>query len=240
MDANRNAKFPFFAHSRMTFAKQILDYHFGLSPNRPLPEGVHWLMPYAEPEVRRVMRLFYRRFYNDKRKLTFILGINPGRFGAGVTGIPFTDPIRLDALGIPNAFPRKPELSSVFIYAMIDACGGPDVFYGKYHITSLSPLGLLKDGRNYNYYDDRDVLAAVEPFIVENINAQLAFGANRDVVYCLGQGQNMAHLERLNAVHGWWKRVVPLPHPRWIMQYRLKEKDAFVRQYKSILFPPAE
>ena len=47
-----------------------------------------------------------------------LLGINPGRFGGGVTGIPFTDPIRLqNVCGIENNFEKKQELSSVFIYA---------------------------------------------------------------------------------------------------------------------------
>jgi hypothetical protein len=38
---------------------------------------------------------FYQKYYADNKKRSLIIGINPGRFGAGVTGIPFTDPIRL-------------------------------------------------------------------------------------------------------------------------------------------------
>jgi len=219
----------------MTFAQHILDYHFRLAPRVRLPGHAEWLMPYRDPETRRVMQVFYERYFTDDRARIFILGINPGRFGAGVTGIPFTDPLRLESLGIPNSFDKKPELSSAFIYDMIDACGGPEAFYAKFYITSLSPLGLLKDGKNYNYYDDRQVLEAVEPFIIRNINKQLSFGADREVAFCLGQGQNMKHLERLNEAHGWWKRVVPLPHPRWVMQYRLKQKEVFIQQYKDLL-----
>lgn len=41
---------------------------------------------------------------------TNILGINPGRFGAGTTGIAFIDPIRLEnECGINNSFPKKVE-----------------------------------------------------------------------------------------------------------------------------------
>ncbi len=37
-----------------------------------------------------------------------ILGINPGRFGGGITGIPFTDPIRLQNIcGIENDFQKN-------------------------------------------------------------------------------------------------------------------------------------
>lgn len=219
----------------MTFSQHIQDYHFSLNPDLRLPAGVDWLMPFGDPEVRRCMSLFYDTYMRDSRARTYLLGINPGRFGAGVTGIPFTDPIRLDQLGIRNAFPPKPELSSVFIYEMIDACGGPGEFYKRFYITSLSPLGLVRDGKNFNYYDDRELLSAIEPFLVANINTQLTFGANRDVVYCLGQGENLKHLQRLNAQHGWWKRVVPLPHPRWIMQYRLKSKIDYIRFYRDTL-----
>lgn len=181
------------------------------------------------------MKAFYTKFYNDQNDRTFILGINPGRFGAGLTGVPFTDPIRLEQLGIKNNFPKKQELSSVFIYEMIDACGGPDAFYHQYYIASLSPLGLTKDGVNYNYYDDPKLAKRIEPFIIQNLETQIKFGCNREVVYCLGQGKNFNYLQKLNDQHHWWRRVVPLPHPRWIMQYRLKTKKAFIDLYRKAL-----
>lgn len=217
------------------YAENILNYHFSLHPTVRLPAGVSWLMPYEDSETRRCMEAFYRKFYNDDLRRTFILGINPGRFGAGLTGIPFTDPIRLEHLGIPNAFPKKPELSSVFIYEMIDACGGPDRFYRQFYITSLSPLGFLKDGINYNYYDDPELSKRVRPFIIQHIETQLSFGANQDKVCCLGQGKNFEYLSRLNDEFKWWKRVVPLPHPRWVMQYRLKRKQEYVELYRKEL-----
>jgi hypothetical protein len=221
----------------MHFGDNVLKYHFTLQPEILLPPDVEWLLPYGDEETRRCMTTFYHNYYGDSNVRTFILGINPGRFGGGTTGVPFTDPIRLDRIGIPNSFPKKQELSSVFIYDMIDACGGPTDFYKQYYITSLSPLGLVKSGKNYNYYDDPALLRLLEPFIIDNINTQLTFGANREVAYCLGQGKNIAVLSKLNEKHGWWNRVVPLPHPRWIMQYRLKSKDTFIQMYKEQLKP---
>lgn len=218
-----------------SFAEQVLSYHFALKPAISLPDRIEWLMPYDHLETRNCMEDFYHLFYGDKGKRTFILGINPGRFGAGLTGIPFTDPIRLESLGIPNSFPKKQELSSVFIYDMIDACGDPSIFYRQFYITSLSPLGFTKNGRNYNYYDDPDLLRLVTPFIIQNINTQLRFGADRSRVFCLGQGKNYEFLLKLNEVHGWWKRVIPLPHPRWIMQYKRSQKDRFVQDYVKAL-----
>ncbi|MEP6794154.1 MAG: uracil-DNA glycosylase family protein [Saprospiraceae bacterium] len=179
------------------------------------------------------MTLFYHKYYNDVKKRTFILGINPGRFGAGITGIPFTDPIRLESLGIENSFQKRQELSSVFIYDMIRDHGGPEIFYTEYYIASLSPLGFVKDGRNYNYYDDRGLAEAVKPFIIQNIESQIKFGADLHKVFCLGQGKNFEFLKELNQEYKWWKEVIPLPHPRWVMQYKLKQKESFIELYKS-------
>jgi hypothetical protein len=217
------------------FSTQVLSYHFAIKPTVNLPDKVEWLMPYDDPETRRSMESFYHRFYDDNRSRTFILGINPGRFGAGVTGVPFTDPIRLNQLGIDNSFQAKQELSSVFVYEMIDAYGGPEAFYSRYYITSLSPLGFIKNGKNYNYYDDPQLANAVRPFIIENIETQLKFGADRSRVFCLGQGKNFTYLSKLNDEFGWWGSVIPLPHPRWVMQYRLKRKEEFIEEYRRAL-----
>ena len=217
------------------FSTDVLSYHFGLKPAINLPKDIEWLMPYDDPETQRSMTTFYQQYYNDTQKRTFILGINPGRFGAGVTGVPFTDPIRLNQIGIENSFPQKPELSSVFIYDMIEACGGPAAFYKQYYITSLSPLGFVKGGKNYNYYDDPQLSQRVRPFIISNIETQLKFGADTSKVFCLGQGKNFEYLSTLNDEYHWWERVIPLPHPRWVMQYRLKRKEEFVAEYKNAL-----
>ena len=219
----------------MKWCDQILRYHFSLRPDLILPEGIEWLMPYEDPETQSCMTSFYNRFYNDTEKRTFILGINPGRFGAGLTGVPFTDPIRLAQLGIENAFSKKQELSSVFMYEMIEALGGVEPFYSRFYISSLSPLGFVKAGKNYNYYDDPNLIRIVKPFIIKHIETQLTFGADLTRVFCLGQGKNFEFLQKLNNEHGWWERVIPLPHPRWVMQYRLKRKDEFIGEYAEAL-----
>lgn len=124
----------------MTFSEAVLQYHFQLSTEIELPDGIEWLFPYENFATRHCMTEFYSRYYSDTKRRTFILGINPGRFGAGITGVPFTDPIRLEQLGIPNDFAKKQELSSVFIYQMIDACGGPEVFFKILYCLTL-PAG---------------------------------------------------------------------------------------------------
>src|SRR4029077_11582149 len=131
-------------------------------------------------------KAFYTKFYNDYNHRHLIIGINPGRFGGGITGIPFTDPIRLgEVCGIPNTFQNRQELSSLFIYQMIDAYGGPAAFYNQFYFTSYSPVGFTKNGKNLNYYDDKILATAIEPFAASCLEEQLSWNVNRDIAYCL-------------------------------------------------------
>ena len=105
-----------------TQAAAILHFYRNLRPRFPLGEGIGMMNPYKDPAARAVATQFYEKFYADNRPRAFIFGINPGRHGAGVTGVPFTDPIRLvEKCGIPNDWKQQAELSSQFVYAVIDA-----------------------------------------------------------------------------------------------------------------------
>lgn len=221
----------------MTFADHVIAFTHNLRrPEIALPPGFELLFPYNNTETIQALTTFYQRFYTDDQARTFLFGINPGRFGAGVTGVPFTDPVRLETeCGIKNDFQKKPELSSVFVWQFINAYGGAGAFCRDFYITSLSPLGFVKDGKNINYYDDRQLQKAAGPFIVWNIRTQLDFGAQRETAICLGEGQNFAFFQKLNATHGFFKEIVPLPHPRWVMQYRRKRVDEFVERYVEAL-----
>ncbi len=220
----------------MTWSANILEYHFGLKTDIALPDHVEWLFPYDDPETKRCMTEFYGRFYNDDAQRVILLGINPGRFGAGVTGVPFTDPLLLEEVcQIPNDFHKRRELSSAFVYEFIHALGGVEQFYQDFYITSICPLGFIKDGKNYNYYDSRALQEAVMPMILDNLNTQISFGANTEVAYSMGKGKNFKFLKTLNDKYKLFERVVPLPHPRWVMQYRLKFKDTFVEEYVHAL-----
>ncbi len=220
----------------MSFAKQIIDYHFNLRPDWVIPDEIEILFPYQAPETKQAMEAFYQKFYEDQDPRILILGINPGRFGAGVTGVPFTDPIRLESdCGIPNAFHKRAELSSIFVYEMIHAMKGPAFFYKHFYISSLSPLGFVKNGKNYNYYDDKALQKAVEPHILEHLDAQLKMGCNRQVAFSMGQGKNYAFFQNINQQHQFFEEIIPLPHPRWIMQYRRKRKIEFTEVYQTRL-----
>ena len=144
-----------------TQAAAILHFYRALRP-RFAPGGWIGIMnPYTDAAVWAIVQQFYGKYYGDDRPRVFIFGINPGRHGAGVTGVPFTDPIRLaENCGVPNDWKKKGELSSEFVYAVIEAFGGPGAFYGRYHFTAMSPLGFVRDGKNLNYYDDKELMKA--------------------------------------------------------------------------------
>ena len=221
----------------LTQSYAILKFYKSLSPNIPLPRGVAIMNPFTDAEAWKLTETFYTKFYNDQHPRTYIFGINPGRFGGGVTGIPFTDPIRLkEVCGIESELPRKAELSSQYVYEVIAAYGGPAAFYHDFFITAMSPLGFTKDGVNLNYYDDKELLKDSEPFIIDCINQQLAtIPTTREVCFCLGEGTNYKVFSKLNDQHGFFKQIIPLPHPRWVMQYRRKRIHEFVELYVSKL-----
>lgn len=201
-----------------------------------LPDGVEWLYPYEDEIVRDSMGRFFHKFFSDEMPRIALWGINPGRFGAGVTGLPFTDPIRMEEVcGLKNDFIKRQELSSVFVYDVVNAMGGPAAFYSKFYISSICPLGFVKDGKNYNYYDSKELTEAVMPLILLNIERHLEMGISNQVVFSMGQGTNFKFLKKLNDKHQYFKEVKPLPHPRWVMQYRLKRKLEFVDQYVAAL-----
>lgn len=210
----------------------ILDYYKNFKPNWRLPKGIDLIFPFSDEAIWFLMESFYQKFYKDDGKRCFLFGINPGRLGAGMTGVPFTDPIRLtDVCGIENDIQKKQELSSVFIYEMIEQFGSPELFYSKVYISSICPLGFTKEGKNYNYYDSKELYSAVEAKIIKAMKAQLKFNCRRDVAFSLGQGKNFKILKSLNERYKWFDQVIPLPHPRWVMQYKLKTKQKYLDEY---------
>jgi hypothetical protein len=166
-----------------------------------------------------------------------VLGINPGRFGSGMTGVAFTDPKRMiSKCHIPYTGPITHEPSSEYVYDMIDAFGGITAFYEQFYIHSVCPLGFTITGPkgkevNYNYYDTPGLTKAVYPFIVENIKKQIAIGFETDVCFCFGTGKNENFLRKLNDEHRFFKQVVALEHPRFIMQYKSKTKQVYIDKY---------
>jgi hypothetical protein len=216
----------------MIFSNGVLSFYRSLNIDRKLPARVKVMNPYQDDLTFECCKNFYEKYYHDSNSRTLLLGINPGRFGSGTTGISFTDPIRLENIcGISNPFPKKPELSADFIYRMILEYGGPEKFYSNYFISAVSPLGFTKDGKNINYYDEAKLEKAISPFVIDSINRIIGLGINREVCYCIGEGKNLKFLSVLNEDRKWFGEIVPLSHPRFIMQYKRKHLDSYIRDY---------
>src|SRR6187551_321626 len=142
-------------------------------------------------------------------------GINPGRYGAGITGVNFTAPRQLkENCRIDHHLGLTSELSAEFIYDMIGEYGGVKKFYSNWFIGSVCPLGFTASpnpseggayGKNVNYYDDKELLNAVTPFIIDCINKQVAIGFKTEKCLCIGGEKNFKFLSSLNNEYRWFK-----------------------------------
>lgn len=225
----------------MSFATRAYRFFTHLELRHALPPGVAVMNPYKDRAVRACFKAFLDRHFADDRRRVLILGINPSRFGAGITGVAFTDPVALrEFCGVPNAMGDVRELSSTFVYQVVEAMGGAKRFSKDFFLTASCPLGFTKHGVNYNFYDHPALERDVTPFIVRSLKAQVAMGGRSDVAVVLGTGKLMRFLERLNAEHKIFERLVALDHPRFIMQYRRKRVGEYVRRYREVLSAAAK
>jgi len=204
-----------------------------------LPKGVGVLDPFQgehAEEVQRIVTFFHRKYYSDEKPRVLMLGINPGRLGAGSTGLSFTDTKRCESdLGIAVKGIRTHEPSSDFFYRMVRAAGGADAFYNKVYVHAICPLGFVKPGPkgpiNLNYYDDKALEEVVTPFVTTWLRTLIDCGMRTDVVFIIGTGKNAAYFTQLNERLRLFDRIIALEHPRFIMQYKAKGLEAYLAKY---------
>lgn len=220
-----------------SFADRVIDFNSGLHYSGELPDGFQVMNPYLDnPETIQVMRQFYHKYYADSRNRQFIVGINPSRKGAGVTGVPFTDTKRLySACGIEMKSAHTHEISSVFMYDMIDAYGGAATFYERFYINSPFPLAIVRQTKagqwvNANYYDDPSLFTAVKDFMITSLKKHISMGLDVSKVYVLGK-KNAKFIQKLNGEAKLFGGIEILEHPRYIQQYKSKEKDFYIAKY---------
>jgi hypothetical protein len=220
-----------------TFADKIIAFNKALNFKGKLPDGISIMNPFKEQHVLESSALFYKKYYNDTNKRHLILGINPGRFGAGLTGIPFTDPKRLLAnCHIPYDGAVAHEPSSAYVYEVIKEYGGEEQFYHRFYINSICPLGFTYAGKNgkelnYNYYDSAELTSAVYDFIIKSMKQHIALGIYTDVCFCFGTGKNEKFFQEINMRFGFFDKIVALEHPRYVMQYKSASKQVYIDKY---------
>jgi hypothetical protein len=227
-----------------TFADKVIDFNLHLRYSGKLPEGFQVMNPYFDnPETMEVTQQFYHKYYNDSGSRRFIMGINPGRHGAGVTGVPFTDTKRLEsACGIKMQSARTHEISSVFIYEMIAEYGGAKEFYKDFYINSPFPLAIIrktKNGKwlNANYYDDPVLFETVKDFMIMSLKKHISLGLDTSDVFVLGK-KNAEFIQNLNKEAKLFGSIKILEHPRYIQQYKSKEKQQYIDKYILALNEP--
>lgn len=219
-----------------TFGEKVVAFNKELKYSGKLPDGFELLNPFFDnPETLTVMTKFYQKFYNDHNQRRFIIGINPSRHGAGVTGVPFTDTKRLEAVcGIEMKSAHTHEISSVFLYDVIGNFGGPERFYSEFYINSPFPLAIIRKtsrgGLNANYYDDKVLFQTVKPFMVQSLKDHISLGLDTSEVFILGK-KNAAFIEKINREEKFFDKMTVLEHPRYIQQYKTKEKELYIDKY---------
>lgn len=232
-------------NGNMTMAGRILNFYSKLSQELiVLPEGYRMINPFTGTQKEKVEALttaFYQKYYNDSRTRRLILGSSPARRGTAVTGVPFEDAIHLQVqtgIVIDEFYINKS--SSGFLYEVMEAYGGYEKFYADFYMNFVCPLCIVKNNArgnevNCNYYDKKNLQESLKPFIVTSLRSQLEFGIDTSVCYCIGSGENYRFLSGINNEYSFFNAIVPLEHPRFIMQYNSKKKDIFFERYLNAL-----
>jgi hypothetical protein len=122
---------------------------------------------------------------------------------------------------------------------MIRAYGGSEKFYSHYYINSICPLGFIEKNKkgnwvNCNYYDYPELFEATKDFIITTLKEQIAFGIDTSVCYILGK-KNAKFFKKINEEAKLFDSFVVFDHPRYIVQYKLKQKEAYIEKYLNEL-----
>lgn len=218
------------------FVEKVIEFNKKLSYNGNLPDDFHVLNPYLDnPETLQVMEQFYHKYYSDNHQRKFLVGINPSRHGAGVTGVPFTDTKRLESVcGIKMISAYTHEVSSVFVYDMISEYGGAEEFYKEIYINSPFPLAIVRKSKgswiNANYYDDKALFNDVKDFMIDSLKKHISLNLDTSEVFIMGK-KNADFISKLNQEAQLFGKMTVLEHPRYIQQYKSKEKQLYIDKY---------
>ena len=227
-----------------TIAQKILAFNDTLkSASINLPEKYRLINPFAGANQQQIMQItcrFYHKYYHDNKRRFMILGSSPARRGTALTGVPFEDVNHLQKdTGISiDAFGAN-KRSSSFLYEAMEEYGGRQNFYKQFFMSFVCPLGIEKinlkgNWVNCNYYENAALRKCLYPFIVDSLRRQIDFNIDASVCFCIGSGENFNFLTNINNEQRFFDTIVPLEHPRFIMQYNADRKEEFIQKYVNI------
>lgn len=227
------------------FFENVLKFNDDLTKAKfNLPKNYKIINPLKEgnkEKVKEVMQLFYKKYYNDNKKRFLVLGSSPARKGTAITGIPFEDAKHLyeiTGITIDDFYINKS--SSGFLYEVMEKYGGIDKFYKDFFLNFVCPLGITKintNGKeiNCNYYENKEIESALYEFIVDSLRKLISLGIDTSICYCIGSGENFKFLTKINEKYNFFGKIIPLEHPRFIMQYNSKAKENYINKYLDAL-----
>lgn len=233
---------------KKNFAEQILQFNEMLAHvSLALPSGYKIVNPFSgdqQDQVKRVTTAFYKKYYNDTCLRRLILGSSPARRGTAITGVPFEDAKHLQSetgIFIDKFYINKS--SSGFLFDVMKEYGGCKRFYSDFYMNFVCPLGIVRTNAkgnevNCNYYESKKLQETLYQFILSKLFDQVSFGIDTTICYCIGSGENYNFLTKINKKYNIFTEIIPLEHPRFIMQYNSKRKDEFLQKYLSALRIP--
>ena len=224
-----------------SFADNILKFNDELSNmNFDLPKNYYISNPF-NGENKEITSKFYKKYYNDNNKRYLILGSSPAKKGTALTGIPFEDVNHLyqvTGIKIDNYYINKN--STNFLYEVMEKYGGYEKFYKDFFMSFVCPLGITNinaKGKeiNCNYYNNKILENKLYEFMIRTLKKQISFGIETSICYCIGSGENFKFLTKINKQYKFFDKIIPLEHPRFIMQYNSKDKDKYLNKYIDAL-----
>ena len=152
---------------------------------------------------------FYTRYVFPHKQRVALCGINPGRLGAGISGVPFVDMAFLSEL-LKTTLAMKTERSAQFFRKVVQHYGC-ERFYASVYVTNFSAFGFQKGRKNLNYYD---LPNEIQDKLGEWFKAEMELMRISEIIPC---SQVVEYTLRKLQAKGLITAKVhkPLPHPNW-------------------------
>lgn len=150
---------------------------------------------------------FYSTYYGPQFPPTVLCGLNPGRHGAGKTGVPFLDFISLSKL-LSGVNRSDTERSAQFFFKIVSHFGAK-AFFRSFYVTNVSWVGFIKAGKNVNYDDDLPSQAI--DFIHRMLTSEMEVVRPKRIISL----SKSVHRTITDLFGGTVDTRVCLPHPNW-------------------------
>lgn len=152
------------------------------------------------------VKQFYAKYYGNSYPDTVLCGINPGRNGAGKTGVPFIDFSSLSKLldGIDR---DDWERSAQFFFEVVQHFGS-STFFRSFYVTNFSWVGYTRQSKNVNYYElpeeAQDIIGKMFRYEMEQVQPRRIISLSKRV-----------HQSVTTLLDDSINTDLLLPHPNW-------------------------